>query len=200
MAESNNKNTKEIKREGQPPEAETKHYTVETVLTWSAPARPFKKRSAQYFRTSILIVLLLEVLLFLFSQYMLMLVVLSLLFVSFALASVPPHENTYKISTEGLTVDDHFFLWKELYDFYFKKTFDMDVLYIRTESLVPGEIVIAIGEAVKKDQVKAALVRFLPYREVVKPTFMEKSGDWLSRNFPLEPIPNTESKPKVASS
>src|SRR5664280_2676436 len=105
---------------------------IKTLLAWTAPGRPFKKRTKQYYLTSLLIMLFVEVILFLFSQYMLMLVVLSLVFVAFALATVPPRDFHYKISTEGILIEDHFFLWQELYDFYFRKRNGIDILHIRT--------------------------------------------------------------------
>ena len=158
---------------------------VRTLLSWKAPGRPFRKRGKQYYLTSILIAFLIEVILFLFSQYLLMLVVASLLFLAFALASVPPRDFHYRISTEGIMVEDHFFIWDELYDFYFKKRNGLDSLYIGTHSFFPGEITIPL-EKIDREHVKQILVHFLPYREFVKPTFMEKSADWLNHNFPLE--------------
>jgi len=168
------------------PEDALKHQnTVRTILEWSAPGRPFKKRSKQYYLTSILIALLIEVILFLFSQYILMLVVLSFLFVTFTLVSITPSDFKYRISSEGITVEDHFFLWQEMYDFYFKKREGVDVVHVRTRSLIPGELTLTLGNT-DREKVKSALLPYLPYREYIKPTFMEKSGDWLSRNFPLE--------------
>jgi hypothetical protein len=158
---------------------------VKTLLSWSAPGRPFKKRSKQYFLTAILITLLTEVILFLFSQYLLMLVVLSLLFVAFSLALVPPKDFHYRISSQGLMIEDHFYLWQELYDFYFKERNGLDILHVRTKAILPGELTITLG-AMDREHVKQILVRYLPFREYIKPTFMEKSADWLSRNFPLE--------------
>src|SRR5687768_9172066 len=83
---------------------------VKTLLSWHAPGRPFVHRSKQYFINIILIMLALEIILFLFSQYMLMLVVFSLVFLSYALATVPPHDFHYKVTSEGILVEDHFFL------------------------------------------------------------------------------------------
>lgn len=168
----------------------SQHYIqneVKTLLAWTAPGRPFRKRAKQYYLTSLLIMLFIEVILFLFSQYMLMLVVLSLVFVAFALATVPPRDFHYRISTEGITVEDHFFLWQELYDFYFKKRNGIDVLHIRTHAFIPGEISITLG-GVSEEHAKSVLLPFLPYREYIKPTFMDKSADWLSKNFPLENV------------
>lgn len=169
---------------------------VKTLLAWKAPGRPFKKRGKQYFLTGILILLLIEIILFLFHEYLLMLVGASVLFVSFALASVPPHDFHYKISSEGVTIEDHFFLWQELYDFYFKTRFGETVLHIRTKALLPGELTVTLGD-ISQDHMKSVLLPYLPFREFIKPTQMEKWGDWLARNFPLEP---EEKKPrKVAS-
>ncbi len=160
-------------------------HEVTTLLSWQAPGRPFKKRSKTYFATSLLLMLLVEIILFLFGQYMLMLVVVAIVFFAFVLATVPPHNFTYKISTEGIRVEDHFFLWQELYDFYFKKHLNMDILHIRTKAMIPGEVTITLGDMTEQ-HLKSVLLPYLPYREFVKPTFMEKSGDWLTKNFPLE--------------
>lgn len=158
---------------------------VRTILEWTAPGRPFRKRGRQYYLTSLLIMLLVEVILFLFSQYLLMLVVLSFVFVAFTLASVAPSNFKYRISSEGITVEDHFFLWQELYDFYFKKREGIDVVHVRTHSFIPGELTLTLGST-DREHVKSALLPYLPYRELVKPTFMDKSADWLTKNFPLE--------------
>lgn len=158
---------------------------VRTLLAWHAPGRPYKKRKKEYYLTSILIALLIEIILFLFSQYLLMLVVVSLVFVAFALAFVPPHDFHYRISTEGVTIEDHSFLWEELYDFYFKRRDGIDILHIRTRAFLPGELTITLGD-MNKEHIKEILLPYLSYREVLKKTFMENSADWLSHNFPLE--------------
>src|ERR1700730_967154 len=65
-------------------------HDIHTLLSWHAPGRPFRQRSLEYFINVFLIMLALEIILFLFSQYLLMLVVFSLVFLAFALAIVPP--------------------------------------------------------------------------------------------------------------
>lgn len=165
---------------------------VKTLLAWQAPGRPFRKRSKEYYLNGLLIMTLIEIILFLFSQYLLMLVILSLVFVAFVLATIPPRNFHYRISSEGITVEDRFFLWQELYDFYFKRREGGDILHVRTHALIPGELTITLGD-MDKEHVKSVLLPCLPYREVIKPTFMEKSGDWLARNFPLEKTPKVAS-------
>lgn len=158
---------------------------IKTLLSWTAPGRPFRRRGKEYYINAFLILLALEVILFLFSQYFLMLAVASLAFVTYALTTVAPHSFHYKISTEGITIEDHFYLWQELYDFYFKQTEGVDVLMIRTKAYFPGELTLVLGD-MHTSQVRTALLPYLPYREFVKPTFVEKSADWLTKTFPLE--------------
>jgi hypothetical protein len=165
-------------------ETENDYFEIEP-LEWNAPGRPFKKRSKQFYLTSLLIMLLVEVILFLFSQYLLMVVVLSLVFVAFALAAVPPKDFHYRISSEGVMIEDGFFIWRELYDFYFKNRDGVKTLHLGTHAFLPGELIVTLGD-MDEEEVKQALLPYLPYREHVKPTVVEKSADWLTKNFPLE--------------
>lgn len=177
---------------------------VVTLLTWQAPGRPFQKHNKIFYVNILLLMLFIETILFLFSQYTLMMVVLSLIFVVFVLATVPPTNFRYRISSEGITIEDHFFLWQELYDFYFKKRYNVDILHIRTKSMIPGELTLTLGE-ISKEHIKSILLSYLPYREIIKQTFVEKSGDWLSHKFPMENSTkqtkekNSSQSPAVAS-
>ena len=128
----------------------------------------------------------LEIILFLFSQYLLMMVVFSLVFLSFALASVPPRPFHYRISSEGILIEKTFFIWDELYDFYFFEHHGKQTLHVTTQTFFPGELIINLGDEVSVDEAKDVLLSFLPFREYVEPTFMEKAGKWLEHNFPLE--------------
>ncbi len=161
------------------------HNQLKTLISWSAPGRPFIKRGRQFYMTAILIVFLIEIILFLFSQYLAMFVVASLLFMGFAFSLIPPRDFHYKITTQGVMIEDHFYLWRELYDFYFKRKEGHDFLHIRTEDIFPGEIIISLGD-VHKDQVIQTMIQYIPYREYVKPDIMDRTGEWLYKNFPLE--------------
>ncbi len=155
------------------------------IFEWKSPGRPFRKRAKQYFLTALLMMLLVEIILFLFSEYLLMAVVLALVFVAFALSSVPPKEFYYKMSNEGIQIEDAFFLWKELYDFYFIKKDNVETIRIRTEAYLPGELTITFNPE-DREKIQKFLVEYLSFREYVKPSFTDKAGDWLSKNFPLE--------------
>ena len=160
-------------------------HEVKTLLDWEAPGRPFKRRSREYFINAFLLTMIIEIILFLFSQYLLMFVVFSLLFLSYAMASVPPRSLSYQISSEGVRVENHFYIWKELYDFYVLKQYDDETIYIRTNLFYPGELTIMPGDH-DTEEIKKLLARYIPFREYVEPTFLQRSGEWLERNFPLE--------------
>src|SRR6185437_10384676 len=163
---------------------------VKTYLSWHAHGRPYQQHSIEYYTNSFLITMAVEIILFLFSQYILMALVFSLAFLVFALSIVPPRNLYYRISSEGIRVEDHYFIWDELYDFYFTKSHGQDLLHVRTKDYFPGELTIVLGD-VPIQQIKSILIYFLPFREYVNPTFVEKAGDWLTKNFPLERTSNS---------
>src|ERR1700683_2724949 len=74
---------------------------VTTYLSWHAHGRPYKQHSLEYYTNSFLITMAIEIILFLFSQYVLMALVFSLAFLVFALSAVPPRNLYYRISSEG---------------------------------------------------------------------------------------------------
>jgi hypothetical protein len=158
---------------------------VKTLLSWKAPGRPYKKKGREYFINILLLTLAINVILFLFSQYLAMLVVVTLAFLAYALATVPPRDFHYKITTEGIMVEDYFLLWQELYDFYFKHRDGLDILHVGTKTFYPGELIIVL-EGIPVEHVKSVLLPYLPYREYVSPTFVERWGSWLEKNFPLD--------------
>jgi hypothetical protein len=161
-------------------------HDVTTFIEWEAPGRPFIERSREYFYNGFLILAVLEILVYLvFKSIIFMLTIFSLCFLWFALSIVPPHKFYYKITSEGIRIEDYFYLWDELYDFYFIKHHSQEVLCVTTKDFFPGELKVTLGD-IPPEQIKSILLPYLPYREYVKPTFMEKSGNWLSENFPLE--------------
>lgn len=165
--------------------AEHEYSDVRTLLSWTAPGRPFRKKGREFYLSVLLIFFLIEVIVFLFGQYQLMLAVAAVTFLSLVLATVPPKDFHYRISTEGVKVEDHFYIWGELYDFYFKKIDGVDTLVIQTEAFIPGELRLTLGN-ISRDHARRVIINFLPYREIVRQTFMEKSAEWLAKNFPLD--------------
>lgn len=174
------------------PEEQEEQQDVKTLLSWHAPGRPFRMRGREYLINITIISTALAVLSFLvLKDYLLILVIVTVAFIAYALRTVPPHEFYYKISSEGLMIEDHFLLWEELYDFYIKRIENEVVIMVRTKTYFPGELLLTLGH-MDSDHVKRVLLNFLPYREYVKPTLTEQWGDWLGRTFPLDKLPSKE--------
>jgi hypothetical protein len=159
---------------------------VSTILSWHAPGRPFKKHSKEYFINGLLILTTIEIIAFLiFHDLYLASAIFSVAFLWFALSIVPPHIFYYKITSEGILIENTFFIWEELYDFYFAEHHGVDVIKIETNAYVPGELTLVLGD-ITKQRMREALLPFLPFREYVSPSFTQKASDWLGKNFPLE--------------
>lgn len=159
---------------------------ISTILAWHAPGRPFKKHSKEYFINGFLILTSIEIVAFLmFHDVYLFSAIFSVAFLWFALSIVPPHIFYYKITSEGIRIENSFFIWDELYDFYFDKHYGVDVVKIETNAYIPGELTLVLGD-ITTQHIKEALLPFLPFREYVSPTITQKAGDWLEKNFPLE--------------
>lgn len=166
---------------------------IKTLLSWNAPGRPYRKKGKEFYLNALIILLAFEALILLFHWYMLMLAIAALGFLVFALSSVPPQQFYYRLSTQGIMVEDRFFLWRELYDFYFSKKNGQEILHIGTKAYFPGEILLMLGD-MPKDHIREIVLKYLPYREYVKPDFVDKAGDWIERNFPLENVSSVEKK------
>lgn len=161
------------------------HFEDKTLLSWSSPSRPFKKRSREFYATLVVLVLLISAILFFFSQYALILAIWALAFLAIVLSTVRPHDVQHKITTQGVVIGDRAYLWHELYDFYFKKHFGEEVLEVRSRTFIPTLIVMTLGTT-SKEEIKKTIIKYLPYREVIERTFMDKAADWLTHTFPLE--------------
>lgn len=158
---------------------------IKTLLSWEAPSRPFRKRDRSYYTYSALIVVVICLILFFARQFLLMGTVLSLTFVAYVLAFVPPHNIKYRISTQGITIGEDFYFWHFLDSFWFKEKEKSKVLHIQTRLRFPAQLMLVL-EGQDEEKVKKLVARFLPYVEVPYRSWMEKWSEGLQRNFPLE--------------
>ena len=157
---------------------------IKTLLTWQAPSRPFRKKDRSYYTTIAILVVLLALIAFLAQEFLLIGVLLALMFVSYVLAFVPPGDITYKISTQGITIGDHFYFWHSLDSFWFKGD-EQKVLYIQTWLRFPGQLMLVLASQ-DEEEVKKIVARFLPYHEIHQPPLLERWAESLQKHFPLE--------------
>lgn len=158
---------------------------VKTILSWEAPARPFRPKDKSFYITVAILVTLLMLIAFLFQEFLLMGVILALAFVSYVLAFVPPNDIRYKISTQGVTIGDHFYFWHELASFWFKEKEAHKVLFIQTYLRFPGQLMLVLGDQ-SQEEVQKQVAKFLPFHEIPKTTVFDKWTESLQKHFPLE--------------
>ncbi len=160
---------------------------VRTLFSWEAPSRPFRKKDRSYYTTLAVIVILLVLILLLAKEFLLIATILSLAFVAYVLAFVPPHHILYRISTQGITINEDFYFWHFLDAFWFKEKDGHKILIIQTRFRFPGQLMLVLPTA-DEEKVKKMVARFLPFVEVPYKSWMEKWSEGLQKNFPLENI------------
>ena len=158
---------------------------VKTLLEWVAPSRPFRKKDRSYYTTIAILVVLLVLIAFLAREFLLIGVILSLSFVAYVLAFVPPENITYKISTQGITIKDRFYFWHYLDAFWFKKKENQNIMFVQTRLRFPAQLMLVMGETAE-EEAKKQVARFLPFHEMPRTTFLDKWAEGLQKHFPLE--------------
>lgn len=160
---------------------------IKTLLSWEAPSRPFRKKDRSYYTTIAILVILLVLIAFLASEFLLIGVLLSFAFVAYVLAFVPPHNVSYRISTQGITIGEDFYFWHFLDAFWFKEKEKQKVLHIQTRLRFPAQLMLVLGNE-DEEKIKKTIARFLPYVEIPYKSWMEKWSESLQKHFPLENV------------
>jgi len=158
--------------------------TLKTLLTWTAPERPFKKRDREFFTTIGAIVFLLAVILLFLKEWLLITVIIALVFVSYIMATVEPRKVEHKITNRGITTGGRTYRWEELGRFWFSERWGKKILHVESLLRFPGRLILILGEN-EQDQVEKTLSQYLSYEEPEK-TWVDNASEWLSRRVPLE--------------
>ncbi len=160
---------------------------IKTLMEWVAPARPFRAKDKSYYIVVGIIVVLLSLIAVLASEFLMIGVFLAIAFVVYVLAYVPPNDVKYKISTQGITIGEHFYFWHELDSFWFKERDGHQVVFIQTYFMFPAQLMLVLKE-VEPEEVKKLIARFLPFHEIPRTTFIERWGEKLQKHLSLENI------------
>ena len=156
----------------------------EVVLEWEAPNRVYKSRTREYYSSIAIIVFLLSVLLYFANQYALIAVTISIGFLSYVFAAVPPTPVINQITTYGVRIGKKLYPWDTLNRFWTTLRFDTTVLHIEHNDQLFRRITLIVPQDIEVD-VLSALALILP-AERPEPTFIERAGEWLQEKFPLE--------------
>ena len=158
---------------------------VRTLLTWTAPSRPYRKKDRSFYTTITLLITILSLIFFFFGDKLFIGVLLAFGFLVYVLNFVPPEEIDYKITAQGITIGDHFYHWQELDSFWFSKKEGHTLLNILTRIRFPGMLTLVLNNN-QEEQIKRICAKYLPYHEIAPRTLMDKWSDSLVKHFPLE--------------
>jgi len=166
---------------------------LKIFLEWKAPSRPFRKKDRSYYTTIAVLVVLLILISLLAREILLIGVLLAFSFVVYVLGFIPPEEIKYKISSQGITIGDHFYLWENLDSFWIAEKEGQTILYILTRLRFPGQLMLVLGPStgsgqVSEEEVKRVAAKYLPYHEIAPKTLLDKWAEGLQKHFPLENI------------
>ena len=156
----------------------------QTLLSWKAPLRAYKKRGKKVLRFYLALAFLLSLIVYFFGDKILLIPIWSLLFLFYVLTITPPPEVENKITKFGLETAGITLRWEALSHFYFTKRFNFDILtivshgpyYFHTYLIVPTEEV--------KKAVTPILAQRLMYQDKPTRTITDKMIDWLSHLIP----------------
>lgn len=160
---------------------------VRTLLEWRAPSRAYRKKDRSYYLTVAILVVLTSAIAFVFGEKLLIGVFLATAFLMYVLNFVPPEEVENKLSTQGVTIGDHFYHWQELDSFWFSQKEGHQILNILTNIRFPGVLMLLL-DGVEEEEVKRICAKYLPFHEIAPKTLMDKWSEGLVKHFPLEKI------------
>lgn len=154
------------------------------LLEWSAPSRPYKVRSREFYTTILSIAFLLGVILLLLKEFLLIGVIMAFAFLSYVLATYKPVDAQHKITTSGIRTDNKLYEWSGLTNFWLKKQWDQEVVICKTVTALPGVILLVLDPA-QREKIIKEIGDKIP---LVKPTdsFVDKASKWLGNKIPLE--------------
>lgn len=153
-------------------------------LEWTAPSRPYKKRDREFYTTVAIIVFLVSLILFFAGQFLFIAVVVSVAFVTYVLATVPPDHVHNALTTFGIHTGENLFYWEELGRFWFTTQYGSRMLHVETARAFPGVLVLLL-ENMSEDEVKRVMIKYTTF-EKPKDTWLDNAAKWLQEKFPLE--------------
>lgn len=164
-------------------EEQPRREKVKELFSWQAPSRIFIPRDKKWFTNIFLIVLIISVVLLFIREFILIGVAMSVTFVSYMLATVPPEEIDNKITNHGVTTAGHSYLWAELADFWLVKKYGKTLLHINTLVGFPGRLSLIVNES-DEEKIKDILAQYIPYREVPETKWSEKFTEKVISTLP----------------
>lgn len=136
---------------------------IKNIYSWKAPDRIYPKRTKNWYIVVSVFAIITIFLSLIFQNFTLILAVLAIIFLVYALYTVPPNiiENT--ITNKGVKSGDQFFLWKDTDYFWLAERNDEFIVNIELKNY-EGRINLLVGEG-NINRIITELIKSEDYRE-----------------------------------
>jgi len=151
------------------------------LVTWTAPARPFKRYGRKFYVSVFSIVGIISIILFIAEGFMPVALLISLVFLFYVLSTVPPEDIEYKVTNKGIKIAGKETPWANIARFWIAQKSGSDVLMFDTFSF-PGRVQLVVGSGLK-DKLKKEISAYVPYEEV-PPSTLDKVANWVIKKLP----------------
>lgn len=151
------------------------------IFVWKAPSRPFKRRTRQFWLTTIAIAAIFGLVMFLAEGAMPVILIVAIVFLVYVYSTVEPEIIEYKITNMGIKIQNSPTVWNLLTRFWFSRRFDNDLLIFEMVTF-PGRLEIVINSK-DKDTIKKDLLIYLPEEEI-PPSSLDRAASWFAKKMP----------------
>lgn len=158
----------------------------ETFLKWHAASRATVRTfSPKFSRTFLAIGIVIAFLLVIMQEFILILMVASLFFLTYVLSKTAPESLDYEINNHGILVGEQIYYWHDLRQFFFIHKNDVDVLCVDTYLGVPARLYLTINIA-DRTKIYEYLEPKLNYLNEEPKTPFDKAYDNVMSKFNFE--------------
>ena len=169
-------------------EADIVNQNPQTLYSWTAPLRAYKKKPAGVFKFYSAVAVLLTIILFFLREYILAIPIWATMFLIYALTITPPHDILNTITKFGIHTGSNAYNWENLSHFYFIKKFDYHILVVFTKLSFGHPIYLVIPNDTVKKEVLHLLADHLIYQESPIKTFGDRVAEALTTLMPEEEL------------
>lgn len=155
--------------------------TERDLVTWTAPARPFKRYGRKFYVTVFSIVGIISIILFIAEGAMPVVLLISLIFLFYVLSTVPPENIEYIITNKGVKIAGKETSWQNIVRFCFMTKSGGEVLVFDIISL-PGRMELVITPEIK-ESLRKEISAYVPYEEI-QPSTLDKVVNWIVKKLP----------------
>ena len=159
-------------------------YEEKVLFEWEAPERAYQKKGKDFWVTSVAILILVSVILIFINEFFLIMALISVLFVYYALSSVPPGMVKNKLTNRAVYFGELRYEWNGLQNFWFKKSLSNQTINFDTMLRFPRMVSLVIDPQ-DQEKLKEIVVKRIPLLEN-SPTFVDKLTKWFADRLPLE--------------